>query len=224
MSKTVTKGALRTRAQYAANMEGSTFVSNAEWDTYANVHTQAVYDMLVDASPPDYYSTDNTITTTAGTIAYALPSDFRSLQMVYAAESSTRYRPLEQVSDIELMAYDAPQGTYTVILRYTPTFTDYVNDNSTFDGVSGWDELIVAYMARDALMKEESAIDAVQLKIQGLEARIQSLAGKRNQGASWPISDTDAISRYPFPYRQAVSAYHLRGGYLDLYSAAPVWP
>lgn len=205
-------------------MENSTFVADSELTGYVNVNCQEVYDMLVEASPPDYFSTDYTITTVAGTIAYALPSDFRSLQQVYAQEATDYLRPLTLITDVDRIRFRSPQGAYTVIVRYTPAFTDLSGDSNTFDGISGWEELVVAMCARDMLLKEESDVSGVMQKIVMLQERIRSQAHNRHQGMPRYITDVDAITQWPYPYRQSINAYQLRAGYLDLYTLHPVFP
>lgn len=224
MAQPVTLGSMKTRARRGANMESSTFITDAELTDLFTEHTQDLYDKLVEASPPDYYSTEYTFSTVAGTLTYALPSDFRSLVMVYAPEQVNGMRPLAQLTDLQRVNYRAPQGAYSVMMRYTPVFPGYVDDSSTFDGISGWDNLIVSKVIRDLLMKEESDIAVIQNKINDIEQRLLSQASNRHQGMPRFISDYADIYSWPYPYTNVLSAYQLRGNGLDLYVISPVWP
>ncbi len=230
MSKTVTLGQLRTRARQLANMDSTpstdTLCGDTEVDGYINTHLSDLYDVLAAAAPEGYYSSDVEFNTTAGTISYALANvgltDFRSLQRIFLKVSADQRLPLTTIVDADRGGYRAPQGAYTVVVRYTPALTDLANTNSTFDGVSGWDELVVALAARDMLIKEESDITGVEVKIQDLRQRLDAYANKRDQGEP-PRMRRAAGLTTPFP--QSLHGYQLRAGYIDLYSISPcLWP
>lgn len=220
MAQNVTLLGLRTRARSLADMRGSSFLSDSEITTLANVHIQDLDDLIAEAAPPHYYATDHTITTAAGTIAYALPSDFRNVIRVYAQEgSTTRLRPLMPIQPASRHVYDAPQGAYAVTLRYRPVTAALSSDSDTYDGVAGWDEYVVSLMVRDMLAAEEQDIGWLDIKIERLRQRVMANAPKRDLGGP------DFIAADPERYgsaRQywrtnALAGYEIRAGYIDLF-------
>lgn len=225
MASNVTLATLRTRVRQRANVENSTFVTDAEVNGLVNMAWRRVYNEIVRAVPY-YYSTDYTITTSAGTQSYALPSDFRSLQAVYSVEDagSYYYRPLRALTDVDRVAMRAPRDTYTVLMRYTPAPATLSSDSDAIDGVSGYDEAVVALAARAVLTKEEADVSAVNLEYQEALRDVISNIGQRDQGLPQYVTEVEAITYWPYPYRQAVNAYQLRAGYIDLYSLHPIFP
>lgn len=227
MSALVQRLDLRTRARKRANMENSTFWADADVNTQINIYVAGLYDMLVEAGPPDYFSADATIVLVSGTVAYALPSDFRSLQEVFSIEGADFYRPLEQINDKRRLFYRAPQSAGSVLLRYTPApplLTADTGAGGVFDGVSGWDEWIVCSTARAMLIAEESDVTELNSELGMLGARISAQAKNRNQGGPNYMGSVDDIDNYPYPYANTVNAYTLRAGFLDIFSLQPVYP
>jgi len=213
---------LRTRARQRANMENSTFVTDAELNRLVNTHHFRLYNTLAIAVPY-YYSKDFAITTVAGQIPYPLPPDFRSAQVVYAVEQADQYRPLRNLTDFQRNVYRAPAGTYSVSLRYTPMPTPLVADADTLDGFAGYDEFIVAALARDLILKEEGDVGTLIDEMSQLKAEIVATL-PRDQGQPEYVTEVEYAIDWPYPYRQAVNAYQIRAGFLDLYAISPVWP
>jgi hypothetical protein len=215
--RTVTLLQLRTRAKELADMVGSSFLSDDEWNDLANRYVTEVYDLLVQAGPPDYYSDDATITTVPGQLAYDLPDDFRSLENVRVLEPNLRERPINAMQDRERGFYTPVRSTWTVKLEYIAAPPLLEADDATFDGVSGWDELIVLHMAQTALDKEETPHDLAR-KIEKMEARIRTNR-PRDRGAPRFITDLGADERATFWWTQTspVQRYRLRAGKLEIY-------
>lgn len=210
-------------------MENSTFVTDTEMNQLCNTNLSWLYDMLVAASPPYYYSTDGTVSVVAGTTSYTLPADFRSLIQVFWQVSAGVYRPIYPIVDTNRESYQPPQVSGTVILRYVPAPPVLSTDSGatgTFDGVSGWDELIVMRMARDMLTKEESDVQWLDMKIAELVDRISRNAKGRSvgipqqtqnfRGRSWKNSNY-------YPGVQSVNGFQLRAGNLDLFNYNYGW-
>lgn len=213
---------LRTRARQRANMENSTFVTDTELTRLVNTHRYRLYNRLA-LAVPYYFSKDHPITTVAGQIPYPLPEDFRSSQVVYAVEQLDQYRPLRNLTDFQRNVYRAPAGAYNVMLRYTPTPPPLVDDGDMLDGFSGYDEYIVAAVARDLILKEEGDVGTLMDEMAQLAAEITSTL-PRDQGQPEYVTEVEYAIDWPYPYRQAVNAYQLRAGFLDLYAISPVWP
>ena len=222
MARTVTLLSLRTWSRQLANVEGDPNVTDAELTALANRHLTEVYDALVDAGPPDYYAATTTVTTVAGTSLYALPADFRTLLEVYAQQSSTQVRLVHPMRPGERGRYRTPTTSWSLTVDYVPAPPTLVNDGDTFDGVSGWEELIANLMARDVMVKRESDPGAVMASIGALQARIQTRSRSRDRGHPKYTADLDAQSavqpRETITLNR-ISAYRLRAGNLELFEA-----
>lgn len=215
---------IRNRARRLADMENSTFVTDSDINQLINTYVYDLQDKLIDASPPHYSSTDLTVTITPGTIAYALPTNFRNLIAVYAVEGTNRLRPLRPIQMADRLSYSAPSSNGQFVLRYIPTMPALTLDTDTLDGVAGWDELIVCLVARDMMTKEESDVSALDQKISYLRDRIDRMAKKRSVGFPTMVQDVRRIGAQQYPYINTLDGYDLRGGFIDLFSRAPYFP
>ncbi len=226
MARTVTLAQLRLRSLRRADMVTSGFVSNTEVNDVINDELCELYDLLVEAAPPDYYSAEATVTTASGTLGYALAnvaSDFRSLIAVYADEGSTQRTPILAVNEFERANYRAPQGIYSIIVRYCPAAPVLANDNTTFDGVSGWDSLVTARVARRLLAKRKADTGELLQEIGVKTQQIQS-SSRRDRGQPRHITDVDQAGGW-YPSSVRVRGYALIGGNLELYEPAVCsWP
>lgn len=217
MPRTVTRSAIRTRAQQLANVENDPSFGNTEANGLINLHMPAVYDFLVAAGPADYYASDYDLSVVAGTSTYALPDDFLSLVNVWVQETDEWRRPLDLIQDRQRQAYRAPLGACTLTLEYIPTCPTMDEDGDTFDGVDGWDELLSAKVARDLLLKREGDVSAVMAIIAMAEKRIRSFSTARKRGG--PKYVVDVESDMGWPNSKQVDAYRLRAGNIEVYSS-----
>jgi hypothetical protein len=220
MARTVTLSSLRTWARQLADVECHPTSAHAELTALANRHLTEVYDALVNAGPPEYYASSTTVTTVAGTTLYALPADFRTLLDVYSHESDTDLRLIHPVGNWQRGRYVAPTGVWTCTVEYVPTASALVADGDTFDGVSGWEELIANMMARDVMVKREADPSIVINTIDRMQARISTRARSRDRGHPKYTTDADAQAIH-FPWGSStgsrIDAYRLRGDNIELY-------
>jgi len=221
VARTVTLANLRTWARQLSDTEGDTSnITDAELTALANRHLTEVYDALVDAGPADYYASSQTVNVVAGTIAYALPADFRDLLEVYVHESDSERRILRPMGNGERGRYQAPLAATTLTVEYVPAPGTLVANGDTFDGVSGWEELIANLMARDVMVKREADPSVVLHTIAELRGRIARRARMRDRANPKRITDLDEQSSLWFPTASSnVSAYRLRGGNLEVYES-----
>lgn len=222
MARTVTLANLRTWARQLSSTESDPNITDAELTALANRHLTEVYDVLVDAGPPEYYAASTTVTTVAGTTVYALPADFRTLLDVYAQESSTQLRLLHPMGNGMRAAYRSPTGAWSFTVEYIPTATALVSAGDTFDGVSGWEELIANLMARDVMVKQEADPSVVLATIGAQHARITARARSRDRGHPRYTSDLDAQTAgcpWSTTAGNRVTCYRLRGGNVELFES-----
>lgn len=225
MARDVSLLELRTWARELSDTENDPNVSDDELTALANRHLTEVYDRLVDAGPADYYAATAQVTTTNGIIPYPLEVDFRNLVSVFVRETADERRPLQPMPSGARGRYQAPTGVWTLDIEYIPVPAELEDDGDTFDGVSGWEELIVNLMARDVMTKRQDDMGAIVLaNIARLEARITSRSRARDRNGK-QVTDTDDMMSldYPYPFgwtgTSRLSCYRLRAGNLELYES-----
>lgn len=220
MSRNVSLLELRTWARELSDTENDSNISDDELTALANRHLTEVYDRLVDAGPADYYAATTQITTSVGFTEYPLEVDFRNLVAVYVRESTDERRQLLPMPEMGRGRFKAPTGVWTLDVEYIPVPDVLENDGDTFDGVSGFEELIANLMARDVMAKRESDPSVVMANISRLEVRINSRARARDRMGK-QVTDMDEQLVRPYPYGWAGSSrlacYRLRAGNLELF-------
>lgn len=223
MSDLVTLVELRDRIRFEADMVNSTRVTDAQLTRLVNTHRFELYDRLVAAGPPDYYATTGAVTTIVGTVAYALPSDFRSLLGVFRDATTTRRKEVRPLTDGHRASYDAPQAIESFTIEYVPVPVALVEDGDSTDGVSGWDELVVQLCARAILRRERRDTSAFDRAIDECRARVMAAAPKRDVTGPRYIHDVEAADGAAG--YDDVAAYRLSAGTIQLYSiSTSVWP
>lgn len=223
MARTVTESSLVQRILQRANLENhSNFADTNQVIDLLNTAVTEVYDILVAASPPDYFSTDFTITTVSGQTSYDLPSDFYKLRAVFVNEGDNEYRPISAINEQERQYFRPPAGAYSVIMRYIPS-CPIIDDDVGFDGIDGWDELAVTIAAINLLTRESANIQLLPFldaQRSRLEQRIRGLAD-RNPGEPQRVVRRSLRYRDTFrAWANTVDAYQPRAGSLDIFRTA----
>lgn len=220
MARSVTLAQMRTTALRLADMETSGFVGTSEANDAINSAIAEVWDDLIENNQADEFSSDFSITTTAGTASYSLPSDFRSAVALYALEASDgSRRPVMLINNFDRAYHKNPTGAYSLNLEYVPAPPTLSSDSDTFDGISGFEKLVIALAARDFLIKEESDISAVEAVIQDIRRRISGYS--RSKGPRL-LTDVDAIDARIYPTTIGIRGYRIRGSNIEVYE--PVLP
>jgi len=152
---------------------------------------------------------------------YPLAVDFRNLVNVFVRETTDERRLLQPMPHAARGLHKAPTGIWTLDVEYIPVAPTLEDDGDTFDGVSGFEELIANLMARDVMTKRESDPSIVMSNIARLEARIVTRARSRDKGAPKRVTDLDDADRSPYPWgwttASRLSCYRLRADNLELY-------
>lgn len=209
MARTATLTTLISDTRRAADMEGSTFVSDAEITRYLNQSATELYDLLVEKAQ-DFYVTSGTVSVVAGTSSYALPAAFYkilSVEVPLGGENpyilspfawSDRYKYSDEGWGRGPVAYQVrggnihfvpePEGSYTVTVWYIPAFTDLSAGGDTLDGVNGWEEYVTTDAAIKCLRKEESDVSLLMAQKELLRERVLKMA-HRDQGEPNRIID-----------------------------------
>lgn len=205
----LTRAQIRTSAKRRANMENSSFVSDAEWNDYADESASELFDLLL-ATDEKAYQSSATINVVSGTQQYALPSTFYKVMGVFIIELGQRILSLErftahdlgyeggvygihnlaqsgrpyayEVIGSNIWFYPKPSGNHTVELLFVPQYTRFTSDAATlpYPVVNGWEEFVSLGMAIKARIKEESDVSALQLQKQMCADRIRRMALRDN--------------------------------------------
>lgn len=215
---------LRTWARQLSDTENDPFVTDTELNALANRHQTEVYDRLVDAGPPERFASTATYTTSVGVPQLGMGADFRNLLDVYLVVDGFR-TALQPMRNGARGNYQAPTQAYSIEIEYIPTPLDLVDDTDTFDGVSGWDELIANLMARDIMIKREADPSAVMSNIARLEQRIATRSKGYDKGHPKYITDLDDAPNWQWMSgSQRGLCYRLRGNNVEIYESAWGWP
>ncbi len=211
--ETVTLATLKTQVKEAANMENSSFISDAELTRYIDMSYAELYDLLV-ATFEDYYAIGPTEFTISTGNTQALPADFYKLigidckfgsswypikrfemaergrwvnanKLAYVGLINIGYRIVG--SNIVMYPESSVKGTYRY--WYVPKRTDLTTDASTLDGVNGWQEYVVIDAAIKCLRKEESDVSVLMAEKEQIKKRIEAMAPNRDEGTPKKIAD-----------------------------------
>lgn len=215
---------IRLQAQQRADMVNSEFISTTEWNSYINSSYLELYDILVQKFGDDYFvAIPYQYTTAANTQMYALPTDFYKLLGVeiqlntgmpaswvtlkkfnfidrnrwsypnvytFYGITNLRYR----VNGNNLMIVPINQAGQTLQIWYIPRQKMLVNDGDIVDGVSGWEEYIIADACIKAWNKQESDPSIFIAQKAALLKRIEEAAENRDPGQADHVSDTKNLN------------------------------
>lgn len=161
----------------AADAEGDDHKSDSEINTWINQGAEALHKLKI-SSNEDYALTSTTFTLTTASNSYSLPATFYNLKGLDFQDGS-RWIRVQQFSFAERDRYrdDAGfDGTYRI--WYNPTFTELAADSDTVEDRDH--EYIVAYAARQCLIKEESDAGELDATLAKLERDIIGTRSKRD--------------------------------------------
>lgn len=233
MARNVSLTTLIDYVRKRADIENETLrFPDLELTDYINQSITELYELLV-AADEEYYLSSQIITTVSGTSTYALSADFFKLKGVdinlgngvlltakpyMFAERNMYQNPYAVWAWNARVAYrargnnvtfiPAASGIFTATIWYIPTPTKLVAGSDTFDGVDGWDELVVTDVAIKCGIKDQIPPEDMQV-IMGrkaeLVARITSMA-ERDIGAPQRIVDVTSIND-SWPYRGGIGGF-----------------
>jgi hypothetical protein len=210
---TFTESDLRTRARRRADMENSTFVSDAEIQDYLNSSISELHDFMV-KSYEDYFVSEQTYNAPLATGGANLPDDFyKALGVDYESGGitstlkaysfternvyNTPYAVIDRLAEpmykiegtkIKLIPGNSQSGTIT--LYYVPLATQFsVSVTEIENVIPGYEEYVVVATAIRMLMKEESDVSALERERQQLASRIIRAISPRDVSGSFAIRD-----------------------------------
>lgn len=214
--RTITLGELKQKSRERADMVNSQFVKNSELVGLINDSITDLYDLLVDTYE-DYYIKEQSLTTVFGQDTYSLPDDFYKMRGVdyflspteflsvrpfqfternifnrslvyessYNAESRLRYR----IVGNNIKFIPVPDVQKEIKFWYVPVSENLIDDIDTFDGINGYEELVIVDVAIKMLAKEESDTTQLERRYARLWKRVTDSAANRDAGESSRVSD-----------------------------------
>ena len=208
---------LRTEVRRRADMEDSTFVTDAELNNYINASVGELYDLIIQKYGSDYYVSSSTINVVSGTDSYSLPSDFYKLLGVDLVVDSDRsialkrfmfnernktirwdrsstYKFRYRLQGDNLVLSPEPEGAETLKLWYIPLPATLTNDTDELKGFSGWEEYVIIDAAMKCLQKEESDVSVLFAQKQAMIQRIEVAAENRDANEASRITDVSTDS------------------------------
>jgi hypothetical protein len=210
---TFTESDLRTRARRRADMENSTFVTDAEVQDYLNSSIAELHDFMV-KSYEDYFVSEQTYNAPIATGGANLPDDFyKALGVDYNSGGITStlkaysfternvynspYAVIDRLAEpmykvegskIKLVPTNSQSGTITLYYVPLPTqFSTTVTEIETI--IPGYEEYVVVATAIRMLMKEESDVSVLERERQQLSSRIIRALSPRDVSGSFAIRD-----------------------------------
>ena len=213
---TFTETTLRTRARRMADMENSTFVSDLELRDYLNSGYAELYDLVVEKYE-DYYLKTTDSMDLASSDEHNLPDDFykvlgvdldfgghiaslrnynfseRNMHRSHFYTNNRMHTQTQYHIQGNKIKFVPTDGSGTAVMHYVPVAKQLSETVTSFESIiPGFEEYICLSAAISCLMKEESDVQMHMARKEMLKQRIESVAGKRNAGDSYSISDVSS--------------------------------
>lgn len=212
-----TLAGLRELAKQRADMENSSFISDAEWTTMINGSYGELYD-LITAQFEDYYLADPVLFTLTSLNTQTLPADFYKLRGLDYMDGSRwanvrefnfgernrfsgiesgyfgrkkSYRVMGQ--KIYLLPENDPGGQYR--LWYIPRFKPLALETDVMGDVLDFEEYVVIDAAIKALIKEESDPSALMKQKSDMASRVITMAADRSVDQPERVTDVSGVTQ-----------------------------
>ena len=179
MTATVTFAIIKNRIRFEADFENATaaVVDPTRLNEVANGAMRRVWALLL-RHRPDHCLAEAALATTANSQTVSLPAAFQQLRLLEILDGSS-YVPMSpyalgdqwrlqqagavaspadiryRIQGTALKLAPTPTAVYELRLYYLPTFTPLVLDADTFDGINGFEDLVIAEGVLDLLRREK---------------------------------------------------------------------
>lgn len=200
MARTFTLAELRTELRLRGDYEDSGVFTDATLTAWVNDAIAEVYE-LVDQACENYFVTETSLTTTANSDTVSLPATFYKLVGLdfldgniyrrlgaHDIQARTRYGTLAgqprsyRLQGGALRLLPTPDAAYTLRLLYIPAAPKLSADGDTFDGINGFESLVVQKALLLCDMREERPLGDRMAIIQKLEDRVRTAVSARDAG------------------------------------------
>ncbi len=212
---------IRTECKQRTDLINSNFITDDEWNRMINKSAYALYDIIVAAygndynlAPPYQFQTDGI------TQLYPLPPDLFKLKALDVQISNTQsgWLPVPKFNFSERNKFMTPyqifygirtnlhyrvRGNHLWLLpiaaagqwlqaHFVPKMTRLVNDTDVMNGLSGWEEFVIADVCAKACTKREVDPSEFLNEMQLMNNRIQVIAEERDIGTPDTVADVRA--------------------------------
>jgi len=211
---------LRDQVRQRSDIVRSNHITDSEINGYINASIRELYDLLIQKFGEDYFVTSSNLSLISGTESYALPSNFYKLLGADLEQSSAEFLTLKpfmfnernrfnsssfrnavgseslryRIQGNTLFFRPIPTNTATVRVYYVPQFGGLSLDVDLWDGYNGWEEYVVVDGTIKCKAKEESDVNVEAAQKGALIKRIEDVAGNRDAGLSFRVSDVRGIN------------------------------
>lgn len=212
MSVTVTLAQLRTRVRFEGDFENSRVISDARLDEVINAAIRKVWDLLL-RHRPDPYITEQAgpPATVANVATVALAANFYRLRQVEILDSGeySKLRPVNvseayrfgrssaaprgfryRLQGANLVLVPTPTAVHTLKIYYLPAFTALVLAADTFDGINGYEDLVIARSICTLKRRECQPMGEFAQQVVDLTREIVEAASDLDAGEPFYLSGT----------------------------------
>lgn len=198
------------------------------WDTILN---SGLAEQHVKIAP--FFSVPNQaeylIESDDGETCLVTDGDFYKVHAIYVDEGGGHVRELPRINPAELLGFQPPQTAVQLLLYYIPAAPDFKDDDGdwddecTFDGINGWEELVINTAALAICQKKNDDFSQFYRRKKELEQRVHSMA---NTDWGQPSRVARRWNRRnhrsnPFlPHTLNVQGWGIRGGNIEIYSGS----
>lgn len=225
MASNTTLLKMRTGARLYADQRpsgASVFITDTELTVLVNLKVRELYDMLIQARGEEHYATEGSLSIVAGTSRYSLPAAFYLLYRVTLEWGTNDWEDLPSMDSLRdrsrltnsgtwanrsLKAYrlrgsqieilPTPRSAVTARLQYVPAFTDLAADGDTFDGINGWEKMVMLGVAMEMRAIEEQPYADLQGLYNEQKQRIEDMATERDALEPKRVQDITTPKRWP---------------------------
>ena len=202
MALTRTLAQLRTSVAMRGQLENSADITTTVLNELVNDGIKECYDILVEKWDDLYTQLSPSFQLAPNVDTYALPPDFYKKRKVEIQTSSGRFKRLYphdlsasthfstwglvasnyryRLQANSIVFVPMPMAPQTVQIWYIPHAPVLVDDTDTFDGINGYEELVIQLAYRRCLVRQELETTQVDGEIVRLMARVKTAADGRD--------------------------------------------
>lgn len=147
-------------------------------------------------------------------------TDFYKVKTLYCDDGNSLYRPISRVTPNEEYGQKAPAAVLTLKLCYIPCAPVWTIGSETFDGINGWEEWLVQYIAYAIKMKQQDDGGPHKGAQREVEEAIKVMANRNADEPPRVIRRraSRAWAARTLPYTGGVGGWDLRANNIELYA------
>ncbi len=215
---------LLTRLEEMTGIQGNTHFGEAEKYAILTSAVADAWDTIISSGIGTEFVKNVSFTADAGTREYDIETivtdgDFYKVSQICVDEGNGHFRPISRINPAETWGYRSPIQSATIKLYYVQCAPVWVDGSESFDGINGWEELVLNIAAMTIKKKVEDDYRPYAQRKQELEKRIHTM-GNRNSADPPRVVRRAYTARRSFgyfhPYNNNVSGWDIRGANLEL--------